>query len=147
MYCRPNWLDAPNIVLRIGVRATMGTTAIAATSGASIPSMGRKLAASPAATIATMLPTTRPMSAFVAVMSMSSRMISPRAANSSPIANGLGSALGAICSTSTMSTQSTSMMRPTAMGAMMRSAVSLATEVIARSPSRSEFRAAPRARR
>ena len=30
---RPNWLDAPNMVFRIGVTATIGTTAIAATSG------------------------------------------------------------------------------------------------------------------
>ena len=75
-YCRPNWLDAPNIVLRIGVIATIGTTAIAATRGASIPSTGPKVAARAASTIATTAPTARPTRALVAVMPMSSRMMS-----------------------------------------------------------------------
>ena len=50
--CRPVCAEAPNIVFISGVSATIGTTAIAATTGASIPSAGRSQAASPARTAA-----------------------------------------------------------------------------------------------
>ena len=57
---RPNWLDAPNMVFRMGVTATIGTTAIAATRGASMPSIGRAAAARPANRIAEERPGEQP---------------------------------------------------------------------------------------
>ena len=44
---RPNWLDAPNIVFRMGASATIGITARAATSGVSIPSIGAPVGGEP----------------------------------------------------------------------------------------------------
>ena len=81
---RPYWLEAPNIVFRIGVTATIGTTAIAATSGASMPSTGRAAAANPARSTPTIVPISRPNRALRPVISRSSPMMSPCAAMSPP---------------------------------------------------------------
>ncbi len=154
---RPNWLDAPNIVLRIGVTATMGTTATAATIGASMPSTGRSAFASAAHTIANTDPATRPMSALLPVICMAFQMIPARWMSSFTTATGLGRARGAILSTSTTRNQISSSTRPTTMGATIRSQAGsprvarlllarMAPAVIFRSPSRPAHRAAPRAR-
>ena len=67
---RPNWLSAPNIELSTGARATIGITASEATTGALIWSIARQRAASAARSMPRIEPTTRPIRAFVPVMSI-----------------------------------------------------------------------------
>jgi hypothetical protein len=142
-----------NIVLKIGVRATIGIAAIAAASGVSISSSARTRDASSAAITPATIPIARPTRAFSPVMRAASRMVSCCRRSCSKIALGLGSTKGSMSRASTNHSQSSRKPTPKMIGGQTPwkirpdQTARVLTPDPPRPPARDRGRAAPRGRR